>query len=168
MNQHLIEAIQKNLGDFLMVDFKNQEQNSTRQRRLVESRMIYFSICRKITKLSYQEIGRTIEPFKDHSTVLYNVRKADDLAQYSKSFKSLYESSLLIATKAAKDLPKPESIEDFALEIERLKKMNSALWRINITQRDELIDIKKEIKKHKIYHKNTGLRVNKIKLFQYL
>ena len=168
MNQRLIETIQKNLGDFLMVDFKNQEQNSTRQRRLVESRMIYFSICRKITKLSYQEIGRTIEPFKDHSTVVYNVRRADDLAQYSKSFKSLYESSLLIATKAAKDLPKPESIEDFALEIERLKKMNSALWRINITQRDELIDIKKQIKKYKISSKKLGVQVNKIKLFKYL
>jgi len=46
--------------------------------------------------------------------------------------------------------------------------MNAALWKINTNQRDELIDIKKEIKKHKISLKNTGVRVNKIKLFQYL
>ena len=61
----------------------------TRKREYVEARGIYFYLTRQYTRMSLSSIGKTTG--RDHSTVLYFVRKVPDWVQYDSQLKQDYK-----------------------------------------------------------------------------
>jgi len=61
----------------------------TRKREYVEARGIYFYLTRQYTRMSLSSIGKTTG--RDHSTVLYFVRKVPDWIQYDSQLKQDYK-----------------------------------------------------------------------------
>lgn len=61
----------------------------TRKREYVEARGIYFYFTRQYTRMSLSSIGKTTG--RDHSTVLYFVRKVPDWVQYDSQLKQDYK-----------------------------------------------------------------------------
>ena len=62
----------------------------TRLRPIAEARFIYSSLCKKHIKCSLQIIGNAID--RDHSTILYGIRQAENLKSIDDVFKTKYEN----------------------------------------------------------------------------
>lgn len=67
----------------------------TRKREYVEARGIYFYLTRQYTRMSLSSIGKSVKSKeakkgKDHSTVLYFVRKVPDWVKYDSQLKKDY------------------------------------------------------------------------------
>ena len=65
----------------------NLKKNS-RKRYITDARKIYCKLCREYTKESFVSIGRQIG--KDHATILYHSRTADDLVKNEVEFEQKY------------------------------------------------------------------------------
>lgn len=62
----------------------------TRLRPIAEARFIYSSLCRKYLGCSLQTIGNAID--RDHSTILYGVRQAENLKSIDSVFETKYQN----------------------------------------------------------------------------
>lgn len=60
----------------------------TRKRECVEVRQLIFSYLKRYTMLSLQSIGDYFN--KDHATVLYGIRRIEELMQVDKQFRNKY------------------------------------------------------------------------------
>lgn len=74
--QHIILTMLLQEYHLSLNDFLSHHKN--RQRDYSESRQVYCYLCRKFTKMSYQDIGFNVN--KNHSTVLYSIKNVVNLA----------------------------------------------------------------------------------------
>ncbi len=81
--QRIVKEI---VEDYYKIDITT----NTRKRAYIEARAIYYKLLRDYTKYSLHAIGATME--KDHSTVLYFIRKAKDWLLYDKDFENDYKT----------------------------------------------------------------------------
>ena len=84
-----IEKIQKNVAEYFQlktIDLKS----SKRLKNLVYPRQIAMYICRKLTELSYPEIGAKFGG-KDHSTIIHAIKKIEKKMEEDLQTKTLVE-----------------------------------------------------------------------------
>ena len=63
----------------------------TRKRPYVDARALYFALCRKYTKASFDEIGVLVN--KDHSTVVHSVLHCfDSVYKFNRLIRNIYDS----------------------------------------------------------------------------
>lgn len=72
-----VEAIQSEVAGYFGVKLRDLK-GSKRNRAVAHPRMVAMYLARRLTKMSYPEIGRSFGG-KDHSTVISAVRKIDRL-----------------------------------------------------------------------------------------
>jgi chromosomal replication initiator protein len=65
--------------------------SSKREKEIVKARQVCMFLCRKLLKYSYPEIGKFFGG-KDHSTVIYSVKKIQKLKEDSQFMKSLLKN----------------------------------------------------------------------------
>ncbi len=84
-----IEKIQKNVADHFNIKV-NELKSSKRLKNIVLPRQISMYICRKLTNLSYPEIGSKFGG-KDHSTIIHAVKKIENLMKEDIQMKGIIE-----------------------------------------------------------------------------
>jgi len=84
-----IEKIQKNVADHFNIKV-NELKSSKRLKNIVLPRQISMYICRKLTNLSYPEIGAKFGG-KDHSTIIHAVKKIEILMKEDIQMKGIIE-----------------------------------------------------------------------------
>jgi regulator of replication initiation timing len=110
---------------------------NTRKREFVDARLIYFNILRDNTELSASKIGKTLN--KDHSTVLHNWSRFQDMIQTSAEFRKKYETIL--------DFLSEEKQDEY--DTEELLKSNSDLRVENLKLRDCISKLETQLKNAK-------------------
>jgi len=87
----------------------------TRKREYVEARAIYYNLVRDNTRMSLSTIGKTMG--KDHSTVLYFIRKLRDWITYDQQIQRDYEILTDVVKEAVElnpeDFKREKTIEGF-------------------------------------------------------
>ena len=84
-----IEKIQKNVADHFNIKV-NELKSAKRLKNIVLPRQISMYICRKLTNLSYPEIGTKFGG-KDHSTIIHAVKKIEILMKEDIQMKGIIE-----------------------------------------------------------------------------
>ena len=73
-------------------DFFGFDMNTRyRGRKIVEARQMFFSWLRMNTNFSLREIAETLQPIRDHSTVIHNLRQHDNLMTLDKRYRKLFQ-----------------------------------------------------------------------------
>lgn len=91
------------------ISSKSKDYNST------IGRWVYFKLARRLTECSLSHIGKLVN--RDHSTVLYGLKKIDDEMFFNKELKKIYnEISILCDTTI-----NYSKIEDIDKSIDKLK-----------------------------------------------
>ena len=116
-----IKMIKKVVTEATGIDLNDKKLNSRRISENVEARTMYFSLAREFTALSLADIGKSINPRKDHATVLYSIRKAKDAIRFDKSFRQKLEN--LRSRVEFLRVQVEESEIDFITALNRLEKM---------------------------------------------
>ena len=81
------EAIMKTVSEHLGVNLKELTGNK-RHHSIAQARQVAMFLCRQLLGISYPALGRAFGG-KDHSTVLYSVKKMEQLQQNDKDLKQL-------------------------------------------------------------------------------
>lgn len=167
-----LNLIKNIVGKYLNYDFNNKRKNKKRIREYVEARMIYFYLCRQLSHMSLADIGATIKPVKDHSTVLHGCRTMDGLIKFDKKISFIYQDLYNIVGKSLTDLrDKGEdmlSYEEQILRIQELEQQNEKILKENIKILKRLDDFEKVLYRHKKYLREQGYMVEKSKTFKIL
>ncbi len=121
--------------DTIGIDLNDESKNSKRLSEYVDARRLYFSLAREFTTMSLSEIGKSLKPYKDHATVLYNIRQAADSKRFNKIFRQKLED-LRSRVEYIKSQIKDSEI-DFITALNRLEQMES--------KNEELIQKNKEL-----------------------
>jgi len=99
----ILNTVQEKRADNLtfenIIDIVAEEMNlerddilsSKREKKIVKARQVSMFLCRKLLKYSYPEIGKFFGG-KDHSTVIYSVKKIQRLKEDSRFMKSLLKN----------------------------------------------------------------------------
>lgn len=84
-----IEKIQKNIAEHFQIKII-ELKSSKRLKNIVFPRQVAMYICRKMTNLSYPEIGSKFGG-KDHSTIIHAVKKVEKMMKEDLQLKTLVE-----------------------------------------------------------------------------
>lgn len=85
-----IKMIKEVVMNDTKIDLNNPEINNCRRADYVEARMLYFVFCREFTKMGLSQIGNTLEPRKNHATVLHSIRQFENWSEKDKSLQNKY------------------------------------------------------------------------------
>ena len=91
-NPTLFDAIQKAVAERFQIKQSSLKEKSN-TKKVVYPRQVAMYLCRKLTELSYPEIGRLFND-KHHSTVMHSVEKIERLAEDDPNFRKVVESFL--------------------------------------------------------------------------
>lgn len=138
------------------IDLNDESKNSRRIAEYVDARRMYFSLAREFTTLSLADIGKSLKPYKDHATVLYNIRQAEDSKRFNKKFRQRLEG-LRSRVEYIKSQIKDSEI-DFITALNRLEQMESKNFEL-IERNTELINQIQELN-DKIKRQNRYLTEN--------
>ena len=92
-----LDLIKQTVGHYFNINLEDETNNKSRKRDNVESRMVYFHLSRFFTKKSLGDLGRSIKPHKDHSTVLHNIVQTENLLAFG-----LFRHKISLARKQIK------------------------------------------------------------------
>lgn len=81
-----IIGIQKAVCNYYNIDLQKLHAN-TRKREYVLPRQIAMYFCKKLTKLSFREIGENIGN-KDHATVIFAIKTIKNLIETNRQFRN--------------------------------------------------------------------------------
>jgi len=157
MNKLKLEKIKLSILNVLNINIDDPFNSMSRKRENVDARMIYFYLARELTTYSYETLGRSLTPIKDHSTVIHAMKQASVFMEIDRVF-----SSKLISVKQEYiSLYNKEDTEDFTLEkaivrIDSLEEINDSLLNDNNKLRTDLIRVKDLISRHKKYLFDVG------------
>jgi len=118
-----LENLKSDINSFFNVSI----DRGTKTNDEVYARLIYYKLYRIINpRITLTELGKTVN--KDHTTVLYSLRKFDTAYLYDKKFKSFYDCFMLHHPEYLKEIYLKEvyvsiteslsSIIDFACSLE--------------------------------------------------
>src|SRR5210317_18832 len=79
-------------------EFRVSINTKSRKREVVDARSVYFSICYHNLNMTLTSIGKTLG--KDHATVLWAVKKADQMYEYDKIYRQKYDDVFKAAIEA--------------------------------------------------------------------
>jgi len=154
--------IKKVVAETTGIDLNDKELNARRISENVEARTMYFSLAREFTTLSLANIGKTIKPQKDHATVLYSIRKAQDAVRYDKPFRQKLEN-VRSRVKFLKTQVEESEI-DFITALNRLQKMeehNMMLIGQNADLLKQIETLNDKIKRQNKYLVESGYNIGK-------
>ena len=108
--------------------------DTSRKRKVVHARRMYYNILKQHTKMSLQAIGATIKLKQDHATILYQTKMFEIDYEQDKMFRSSFKRIM--------------NVIDGVIEIseeEKLKDKNTKLnYKLKELQ-DQIAELKKEI-----------------------
>ncbi len=157
-----IKMIKKVVSDTTGIDLNDTNLNSKRIAENVQARTMYFSLAREFTKLSLADIGKSIKPRKDHATVLYSIRKAQDAIQFDKTFRSRLDELRSRVEFVRSQMENSEI--DFVTALNRLEKMelkNEQLTKRNIELLNQIDELNGKIKRQNKYLIENGYQVKR-------
>lgn len=93
----VLSSLNTNVDDV----FKKKNTKINRVRRNVEARQMYYYLCRRLTDLSLQEIGRIeignyFAHVYDHSTVIHGSKTWEDIISYNATKKRITDNAIKI------------------------------------------------------------------------
>ncbi len=169
MTHREAEIIKKIVGKYLKYDFSNKLNNKLRLREYVEARMFYFLITREVTRLPLAIIGKTINPIKDHSTVLHNCNTLKNYLETDARIKFLYKDILNLVLRKLNGTDEIElTHEEQKTKIYNLEKDNEILLKENIKLMKSLKKIKVSLSEHKRYLVEQGYDISRSQTFKIL
>lgn len=140
------------------VDLNNPKLNARRYKHLVVARNLYFKLCKDYfgKSMSLADIGKTITPNKDHSTVLYAYRVAQNHIETEQETADLYDSIVaLVDYIKAKYESTPEK-EALMLQLtdcdETIKKQDRIIQR----QAQQYVKLQDRIRRQNRYLQEQG------------
>jgi hypothetical protein len=154
--------IKKVVTEATGIDLNDKKLNSRRISENVEARTMYFSLAREFTALSLADIGKSINPRKDHATVLYSIRKAKDAIRFDKSFRQKLEN--LRSRVEFLRVQVEESEIDFITALNRLEKMeehNMVLIGQNSQLLKQIENLNGKIERQNRYLIENGYKINR-------
>ena len=154
--------IKKVVSESTGINLDDKELNSRRISENVEARTMYFSLAREFTTLSLADIGKSINPRKDHATVLYSIRKAKDAIRFDKSFRQKLEN--LRSRVEFLRVQVEESEIDFVTALNRLEKMeehNMMLIGQNSQLLKQIENLNGKIERQNRYLIENGYKINR-------
>ena len=157
-----IKMIKKVVTEATGIDLNDKKLNSRRISENVEARTMYFSLAREFTALSLADIGKSINPRKDHATVLYSIRKAKDAIRFDKSFRQKLEN--LRSRVEFLRVQVEESEIDFITALNRLEKMeehNMILIGQNSQLLKQIENLNGKIERQNRYLIENGYKINR-------
>ena len=157
-----IKMIKRVVSEDTGVDLGDEQLNSRRISENVEARTMYFSLAREFTPLSLADIGKTIKPKKDHATVLYAIRKAQDAIRFDKRFRN--KLNRLRARVEFLKSQVEESEIDFITALNRLELMerkNTMLIGENADLVNQIEQLNDKIKRQNRYLTEQGYKINR-------
>lgn len=113
---------------------------TSRKRHIVDARKIYCKLARISTTCSFEQIAKVIG--KDHATIIYNIRKADEHIQQDAMFRAKYHQVSVQLPKRKSFSKKPITTLEALSELEKTTIKNEQLDL-------ELTILKMELKKLK-------------------
>lgn len=154
--------IKQVVTDTIGIDLNDETKNSRRISEYVDARRMYFSLAREFTTLSLAEIGKSLKPYKDHATVLYNIRQAADSKRFNKEFRQRLED-LRSRVEYIKSQIKDSEI-DFITALNRLEQMetkNDELMQKNHELLNQIKELNGKIKRQNKYLTESGYVVGR-------
>ena len=148
----------KRIRDIIEKETGVSLDNTTRKRKVVHARRMYYSILKLHTKMSLQAIGATLKLKQDHATVLHQTKMFDRDYEQDKMFRSSFNRVM--------------NVIDGIIEIpeeEKLKDKNTMLKYKMKELQDEIAELKKEVEylrpkaiqprnqQTKVYHCSEGI-----------
>ena len=157
-----IKMIKKVVSDTTGIDLNDKNLNSKRIAENVQARTMYFSLAREFTSLSLAAIGKTIRPRKDHATVLYSIRKAQDAIQFDKTFRVRLDELRSRVEFVRSQMENSEI--DFVTALNKLEKMelkNEQLTKRNIELLNQIDELNGKIKRQNKYLIENGYQIKR-------
>ena len=156
-----LDLIKQTVGHYFNINLEDETNNKSRKRDNVESRMVYFHLSRFFTKKSLGDLGRSIKPHKDHSTVLHNIVQTENLLAFDKDFKRKHKDvkSMIehyLRNTEYEDMSQGQ--KDY--EILRLQKENLKLIKRNKVLLNEKKKYKTKLAAHRRYLLGVGYKIN--------
>ena len=165
----MIQEIKNVVKSILDIDLDDAESTISRKTKNVDARMIYFYLARNATDLSYEKLGKTIYPIKDHSTVLCNVKKAAQYIEIDKIFSSkLHGVNEKYKTIDLRIRDEEMSLEEAVDKIRALEALNKEISNKNVELLDTIKDLIPLLRSHRVYLIKEGYDVKMSKLYNYL
>tara|TARA_R110000744_G_scaffold95246_1_gene184098 strand:- start:2461 stop:3015 length:555 start_codon:yes stop_codon:yes gene_type:complete len=157
MNDLRIEAIKKVIYDLLKVDLDDPFTNISRKTVYLDARMIYFFLAKEFTSYGLDKLGKTIEPRKDHTSVLHNIKRCRDLKEFDKEFSIKFNwVKDKYRAKDADIIEDSLTLEEALIKIKHLEKLNEEI----VSNREDLIEtvinLKDSLRNHKKYLEEQG------------
>jgi len=159
-----IKTIKEVVSETMGVNLNDTKAMKSRTVENVDTRMLYFYLCRQYTSKSLAELGRSLKPTKDHATVLHNIRTVEDRIRFDKRISEKYKNirSRIEFIKHKEQ----QGIASFnytqALQhLFNLEEQNKELLETNKNLLKEIDEISERIKRQDKYLKEAGYIVNK-------
>lgn len=143
------------------INLNDPVQTKSRRRENVTARKLYCKFCRQYTNKSLASIGETLNPKKDHATVLHNARTIEDLIEFDPITREKAESiQSLLEYIRAKHLYGEKDLNTQIASLARAEQIIDGLQHQNQRLLDQLEDLQNKIKKQNKYLEDNGYNVN--------
>lgn len=156
------KTIKRIVSEGTEVDLNDQDLNKKRTTKLVDARRIYYTLCRDYTTLSLAEIGMTIKPYKNHATVLHNIREHANNHKHCKVYRNTFNVVQGMVENARNQVEDAQIDLFTALAvIKQTKEQNEKLLEENKILSNELNEIQDKIKRQNKYLKENGYKIER-------
>ena len=155
------ELIKKIVTKKTGIDLNDPIQTLSRKRENVTARKLYCKFCRQYTNKSLASIGETLNPKKDHATVLHNAKTIEDIIEFDPITREKAESiQSLLEYIRAKHLYGEKDINTQIASLARAEQIIDALEHQNQRLVTQLEKLHNKIKKQNKYLEEQGYKVN--------
>lgn len=129
----------------------------TRDRRVVETRAIYYYLCRKYTNYTMSEISRTVG--KNHATVVHGLRVMENWMNLYPDFKKQVEACDLRVKYIYRVLEdESQTVEEALTNLFTLEEENKKLIQANVELLSRIQDMEEEKKSQDRYLTKAGYK----------